>query len=280
LRDSEPNGRTSHNDNITWQGYLKDVQYRTSSNLEARINLHRRFSTNAYSWQRWVFDRLPLVDSACILEVGCGPGGLWRENLDRLPGGTKVVLADLSLGMAGSARQVLSGRSEFHFTNLDVQALPFPNHTFDLVIANHMLYHVPDLPRAVGELARMLKPGGTLCAATNGERHMLELRQAIDKFKPGYLELSQQFHRYNLQSASQIIDGPFMDVEVRRYPNDLVVTEIEPLQAYILSMIGIYFDEDEGEPLARLLRYLDDCIREKGYFFIGIDAGVVLARPS
>ena len=41
---------------------------------------------------------------------------------------------------------------------LDLQALPFPEACFDAVIANHMLYHVPDRPRALAEVQRVLKP--------------------------------------------------------------------------------------------------------------------------
>ena len=65
--------------------YLQKTQYRDSRNLDARAALHRRFSTAVSDWQPWVFDLLQLKPGMRVLECGCGPGWLWRENVARLP---------------------------------------------------------------------------------------------------------------------------------------------------------------------------------------------------
>ncbi len=65
-------------------------QYQTAANLNARIDLRRRFSANPYPWHRWVFDQLALPADARILELGCGPADLWRENADRIPTGCDI----------------------------------------------------------------------------------------------------------------------------------------------------------------------------------------------
>lgn len=49
---------------------------------------------------------------------------------------------------------------------IDIQNIPYEDNSFDLVIANMMLYHVPDLPRALAEVGRVLKPEGKLYTAT------------------------------------------------------------------------------------------------------------------
>ncbi len=61
------------------------VQYRDDQNLNARIALHARFSTNPYGWQRWVFDILERAGLPCS---SAGPGaGLWpRRSVGRQPG--------------------------------------------------------------------------------------------------------------------------------------------------------------------------------------------------
>src|SRR5262245_7806534 len=124
------------------QQYLLNEQYRNASNLNARIELHRRFSTNAYGWHRWVFDHFRLPPEARVLELGCGPGELWRENADRIPEGWEVTLADLSPGMLAAARRSLRDLlRSFAFAEVDAQSIPFPDACFDGVIANHMLYH-------------------------------------------------------------------------------------------------------------------------------------------
>ena len=82
------------------QKYLKSDQYKDSSNLDARVTLHKRFSTNPYSWMNWVFDSLlTLPEDATVLELGCGPAYLWKENLGRIPSGWRITLSDLSSGM-------------------------------------------------------------------------------------------------------------------------------------------------------------------------------------
>ena len=89
---------------FTDQQYLKTDQYRDSSNLDARVAIHRRFSTNPYGWFRWVFDvLLKLPENARILELGCGPGWMWKENTDRIPAGWNITLSDLSPGMVDAA---------------------------------------------------------------------------------------------------------------------------------------------------------------------------------
>ena len=51
-------------------------QYCDPSNLNARIALHERFSTNPRNLPLWIFDQLKLPDDARVLEIGCGTGGL------------------------------------------------------------------------------------------------------------------------------------------------------------------------------------------------------------
>jgi SAM-dependent methyltransferase len=107
-----------------------------------------------------------------ILEVGCG----WGELAERLAEatGAEVVATDLSPHMVELARaRGLDSRVA------DVQALPFPDRSFDVVVAAWMLYHVPDLDRGLAELARVLRPGGTLVALTNSAYHLQELRDLV-----------------------------------------------------------------------------------------------------
>ena len=261
---------------LTDQGYLKDHQYKTPDNLGARIALHRLFSTNPYGWQKWVFDQLELQSGMQVLEVGCGPGDLWRENLSRFPTGLRVTVCDLSVGMLESARQSLAESSGFTYANIDAQAIPFPDHSFDKVIANHMLYHIPDIDLAISELWRVLKPGGMLCAATNGYGHMEELRNLVSKFKPDYQGMQDQVRRFSLETSDQYLRKMFPRIELRVYEDNLIVTETEPLIAYIISMWDT-FTEGEQEQLTALEKYIREIIATRGSFQITKSQGVSLA---
>jgi ubiquinone/menaquinone biosynthesis C-methylase UbiE len=68
------------------------TQYKDSSNLESRIRLHQRLSTNHSPWMRWVFDHFDFPLPGRILEVGCGTGLLWAENAHRSQPGWRITL--------------------------------------------------------------------------------------------------------------------------------------------------------------------------------------------
>ncbi|MCG8347829.1 MAG: class I SAM-dependent methyltransferase [Chloroflexales bacterium] len=159
--------------------------YQDTSRLDARRRLHAKYSTNTHGFFTWVFERLHLAPTCQVLEVGCGSGDLWLENRHRLPAGWTAILADLSVGMLTAAhRQLRPNGHTFRFVVQDAQALPFADGCFDAVIANHMLYHVPNRPAAYAEFCRVLKPSGTLYAATNSRSAMRGVGRTRPAFPP------------------------------------------------------------------------------------------------
>ena len=238
--------------------YLRDEQYRTAENLRARIDFHDRFRTNARGWHPWVFDHLRLPPACRVLEIGCGAGSLWRENRARVSAGWEVTLADLSPGMLGEARRNLDGR--FRFTALDAQWLPFPDGRFDAVIANHMLYHVPDRPRALAEIRRVLAPHGRLYAATGGLHQFRELIDLVRRFDPGLvLWEGRGPDSFVLESGREQLAPWFPEIVLHRYDDALVVTEAEPLVAYVLSKV-----EMPAERRAAFADFVADELRRQG----------------
>jgi ubiquinone/menaquinone biosynthesis C-methylase UbiE len=194
-----------------------------------------------------VFDRLEVADDGNVLEVGCGIGELWRENADRVPRGWRLTLVDRSPGMIAAA---IGAARSADLIVADVQALPLSDASFDVAIANHMLYHVGDRARALAELARVLRPGGRLVAATVGRGHLEEIRQLLARVSDGAWPGSAE--RFGLETGPPQLEELFEDVQVERYPSTLVVTEAEPLVAYCLSMREASgLDEDRTRRLRR-----------------------------
>jgi ubiquinone/menaquinone biosynthesis C-methylase UbiE len=258
---------------FTDQNYLKTDQYKDSSNLEARVAIHKRFSTNPYGWLIWVFDRLlDLPDKAKILELGCGPGYLWKENASRVPSAWDITLSDLSSGMLDSAWKnlVVTGRN-YKFKEIDAQEIPFADETFDAVIANHMLYHVPDKPKAIAEIKRVLKTGGRFFATTVGEDHMKEM---MDWYRQVHVDkVWESFaNSFTLENGLEQVRSFFPNVTVSRYEDNLEVTELEPIMAYIRS--GIRVAELSEEELAKLKSDLEKELNEKSRIFIRKDSGL------
>jgi ubiquinone/menaquinone biosynthesis C-methylase UbiE len=260
--------------------YLQGEQYRDASNLNSRMTLHERFSTNPYGWHRWVFDLLSLPPDARLLEVGCGPGTLWVENRDRVPGGWRVVLSDFSAGMVGEAsRRLGDDVPGFAFTVADAQALPFPPACFDAVVANHMLYHVPDRPAALAEMRRVLRPNGHLYAAANGQAHMRELHDRFREIAPHLTPAGDAWgESFNLENGEEQLSPWFSRIRLHRYDDMLAVTEAEALIAYLLS--GRYRSALAGDRLAEVTRAIKDEIAARGAIRITKDAGLFVASPS
>ncbi len=248
---------------LTDSQYLRSEQYGNSSNLEARIALHARFSTNPNGWQRWVFDQLNLPPSGCVLELGCGPGNLWQENIDRLPPAGEIILSDFSAGMAAQSQKNLAGRMAARFQTIDAQAIPYATASFDCVIANHMLYHLPRRSQALAEIHRVLKPGGWLVATTGGEKHLSELYELVQKFDPEvaangwYLEPID----FSIENGQAQLSLWFERIELRRYEDALLVTEVEPLVDYILSTVRL---NPRDERRADLRRYIQAQMNANG----------------
>lgn len=256
--------------------YLKDTQYRDSSNLAARADIHIRFGTNKYPWPRWMFDQMlkRVPPHAAVLELGAGPAWLWRENLDRIPEGWRVVVSDFSPGMVAEQRSALAAREE-HFTcrEIDAQEIPLEDGSVDCVVANHMLYHVADRDRAIGEMRRVLKSDGVAFAATNGEKHLLELNELVARHAEGYRTFAETF---TLENAPGQISSHFGSVETLRYPGDLVVTEWEPIMAYVRSM-GSLRDRDPSV-FSAIEREVRDHVDRAGALKIQKDVGLLVAR--
>jgi SAM-dependent methyltransferase len=203
---------------------------------------------------------------ARVLEVGCGPAVFWQANGDRIDLTWQLTLTDASAGMVEAARGVLGDRAQFLVA--DVQELPFPDGTFDVVLANHMLYHVADRRRAVDELARVLAHGGRLHAATNGRGHMRQLHELVG----GDWDLSRHTELFGLETGAELLARAFVDVRVERHDSDLAVTEVEPVVGYVASSLTFAGDVE------RVRREVERAIARDGVFRIDKTAGVLHAR--
>lgn len=258
---------------FTDRQYLTQDQYKNSSNLDARIALHQRFSTNPQGWFNWVFDTLiKLPADSKILELGCGSGGMWKECVTRIPAGWVITLTDLSDGMLDAAwRNLVPLGCNFKFEQMDAQSNPYGDKTFDAVIANHMLYHVSDREKALNEIKRVLKDDGRLIATTVGNAHIQEIVQWLKRVR-----IKEQPGRFSslftLENGQEQLQKFFSQVVMSRYVDNLEVTEIDPLIAYIRSSIDV--TDLSEEKLGELKKELMADLENEGKIFITKDSGL------
>lgn len=265
-------------------------QYRSDDNLNARIAFHKRFSTSAVSWHHWVLDQVldqlephagqrPGPDGGaplCVLEIGAGPAVLWTENRDRIPAHWHLIVSDLSPGMIVSAQRNLA-EAGVRCSPLvaGAEQIPLASASCRAVVANHMLYHVANRTRALQEIRRMLMPGGVLFAATNGEGHLRELHDLAHRFDPSHPAEDPVPRRFSLQSGARELRDHFASVSVRHKENCLVVTEAEPLVAYLLSGSPAAIGPEQAE---RLRAFVENELAQRGPIHITPETGLLIAR--
>jgi SAM-dependent methyltransferase len=260
------------------QEYLREHQYKDPTNLNARIALHAKYSRADEPWYPWLAGRIEWPEGGEVLEVGCGSGALWVNIASLLPD-LRLTLTDLSDGMVEAATRavaVLDGIEIVEARACDVQELPFADGAFDVVVANHMLYDVPDPARAAAEFARVLRPDGALMAATNGPRH-LDTVADLSRRGLGWSSLDFGDRRFGMSNGATILGTGFGSVEWQHHPSTMVCTDPDDVFAFIASSTA----GQEASPEQRLA--LKGAIEERfrqgnGALTVTTEAGCFVAR--
>jgi SAM-dependent methyltransferase len=271
---------------MTDQRYLVTDQYKNPGNLETRLDFYKRFSSNPVTWFEWVFSHFDFHPEAYLLEIGCGTGQLWLENKDRIPDSWRLILGDLSLQMLRkAARNLQFLRQQVQFQVLDAQLLKYETGCFDVVIANHVLYHVPTPARALLEAHRVLKPGGCLIAATNGTEHLREIWDLVEGFPPVWKHIAPglppQRYSFNLENGEDMLQKYFESVRVYRYPGELAVTEADPVLSYILSLFPHEASGITDREINQFRHFIQNRLdQEGGTIYIQPSTGLFIAEKS
>lgn len=222
---------------------LKDKQYHNSSNYRARIHLHYKFGSNKYSWPLWVFSIISNSESAKVLEIGCGNGLLWKYNSGRIPRKWDITLSDFSEGMLKDAEKNIGGISNnVRYRVIDAENIPYDDNSFDIILANHMLYHVNDRGKVLSEIRRVLKEDGIFYATTMEKDYMKELTDIVREYRSvpdGDNRSNGVIKNFSLQNGEEQLKEYFGKVELKIYENVLEVTEAAPFTEYAVSLNDI-----------------------------------------
>lgn len=216
------------------------TQYETDRKLAAR----QRFWASSrrdppFELFSWVVDLAGLdgASPADVLDVGCGNGPYESELARRGHSGT-VCAVDASMGMLATVGQA-------ERVNADAQRLPFRDDSFDVVLAPHMLYHVPSVETAAAEFRRVLRPGGVCVAVTNGEENMREFLDLVEAaVGTGWQMQRPAEQHFSLENGHAKLSSAFTTVaRIHCPPSDVVVTDLELLAAYVESVDDHYSRE-------------------------------------
>lgn len=250
------------------------IQYQDATNVSARIRLHSEYSVNKEGWFPWMLKQLPVKDTVRVLEIGCGNGALWKENLHVLPENIHITLTDISEGMLRDARESIGKDTRFSYAKVDCHHIPYEDNTFDIVIANHVLFYFEDVDAVIEECKRVLSPKGTFSCSTYSSEHMKEITVLVQEFHEDIVLSNECLYEvFGLENGKGILQRHFKEVEMRKYEDRIEVNEAEPLIAYILSCHG-----NQNHILLDRYREFKQFVEEKVEkgFTITKDAGIFL----
>lgn len=229
-------------------------QYRNASNISARIRLHQDYSVNKQGWFPWIYEKSDIRSGMKILELGCGNGSLWLPHIHKesdsfaaspnriplLPDDISIILSDISEGMIRDVRRSFGTEDKrFSFVSFDCHQIPFEPESFDLVIANHVLFYCRNLDLVCQEVRRVLKPSGKFLCSTYSSRHMKEITELVQEFDSRIVLSGEKlYERFGLDNGKALLEPHFSAVEKHIYPDEIMIQEAEPLIAYILSCHG------------------------------------------
>lgn len=278
--------RASQSSNLSWNMILSLVQlsneetniieqYKNAKNLNDRISLHEKYSTNKQGWFNWLFEKIDFSKVNRLLELGCGNGKLWQENKIDLRN-REIFLSDISEGMVEEVRNKLG--SDFNCIVADAEKIPFKDAYFDSVIANHVLFYLNDLNEGLKEISRVLKSNGVLYCSTYGSRHMKEITDIVQNFD-SRINLSNHslYDVFGLENGECILKQYFTTVQRMDYQDSLEITESKPLIDYIMSCHGNQ-NEILGPRLSEFKEYIEELLQNDGKIVVTKQAGLFVCE--
>ena len=253
-------------------------QYGDDKGLSIRTQFHAKNSTNKQGFFPWLFEQYRFFPNCRILELGCGNAIQWKGRIGTLPQGCRLTLSDYSDGMVEAAREKYASHSNVNFQSIDIQNIPCPDGSFDIVIANHMLYHVPNLDKALSQVRRVLADEGIFYCVTNGNAGMQPyLHSAIAALHPDTTAFLSPYS-FNLQNGAELLQPHFEQTERRDYIDSLSITKTQDLMDWLTSVLSIAsFPESD---LEGMYDYFETIRKRDGSIVIPKEVGLFISKKK
>ncbi len=239
-------------------------QYKSDKNLNIRSNLHS-YNINKIDFDKWCFNQINFPKNARILELGCGTGKLWFKNKENIDKNLDITLSDFSKSMLKITKDKLKDVDyEFKYEAINMEDIPYEDESFDIIIAEHMIYFAPDIEKALSEIKRVLIHGGMLYITANSCETMAELNKLAEKFDCSLgIDNNGYSARFELENGEVILKRIFDKVDVEILEGKIIVDDAKSIVSYKASTIqgsSILV----GEKKKKFTKYLEDYIKENG----------------
>ena len=253
-------------------------QYKNDRNLNIRTNLHS-YNINKVDFDQWCFNQMSFPKNARILELGCGTGKLWFKNKENIDKNLDITLSDFSKSMLKIAKDKLKDVDyDFKYEEINIENIPYEDESFDMVIAEHMIYFAPDIEKALDEIKRVLSPKGIFYVSANSCDSMIELNELAEKFAPNLgLDSNGFSNRFDLEHGKSILEKYFSEINVEILEGKIIVDDAKPVVSYKASTIqgsSILV----GEKRKEFTKYLEHYIKKNGNISITTKTCMFKAR--
>ena len=245
LEEIEKTGETDWSllmQQVTETGLKKSLmqQYVDTSNISARIRRHSLYSQNEEKWFPWIYRVSNIRSGMHILELGCGNGDFWLQNMDKIPKKIKIILSDNSEGVLKEARGRFDPEDRrFSFKLIDMDNMDLPENSADMIIANHCLFYANDMQDTLNRIKKVLKKDGVFICSTYGSDHMKEISELVMQYDDRIVLAAKDLYKiFGKTNGGEILGSEFNNIEWKEYEDSLYVTEAEDLINYIISCHG------------------------------------------
>jgi ubiquinone/menaquinone biosynthesis C-methylase UbiE len=215
-----------------------EINYQeTTNDLLARIDIHSKYGSRDID--QWMLELLKVPRGSKILDVGCGAGKqcfLFHKALD---GQAEITGGDLNAELLSKARQENTKLGDaIRFMELDFnKRFPFDDNQFDLLTACFTIYYAADIPFTIGEMARVLKPGGRLFTTGPMPDNKRLFYEIIHEATGRPIPPMPGSSRYSSQILAAI-QAVCSSLEVHIFENPLVFEQVEPFLAYTRASLS------------------------------------------
>ena len=211
-------------------------QYKTADNLNTRISIHAKYSTNKLGFGNWLFSHYDISPNKKILELGCGTGDIWKSKLHLIDESIDLTLTDCSPNMISITKDNLGKQKHVSYRVVNIEDIPYTDSCFDRVIVSMMLYHVPNLDKGLSEVKRILTREGYFYCATYGENGIIPFIVSLLK-EYGIKDTTNK--NFTLQNGYGILKKYFSHIQKLVYEDSLAVTNVYDMLNYIYSLTGM-----------------------------------------
>jgi SAM-dependent methyltransferase len=257
--------------------------YATDRNLRKHEETQAKYSVPRIDFTRWTLDIVDWAGDEIILDIGAGRGRHYSRLIQDQPDITYFALdlsANLLLNHPCVADRLALG---------DAMQLPYSDDSFDIVMANHVLYHLADIEAGLVEIKRVLKPGGTVLAATDSLQNLIQLQMLIHRAN---VFLSKNGAKVNpptlpcegfaLENGTRMLARHFYAVVRHDLPCQLIFDDVEPALEYLDSMRelrehGLPDDVSWDDMMLYMRQFMTQLLQASGKLELNLAVGALIA---